>query len=83
MKNPKPPTNGDALQSIRFIWSKLHGYAEECIPYWKYEETHPEDAKAYEEEWDDICTAMSWIEDECDVELVEGILQYKTKGNTK
>ena len=80
MKNPKPPTNGDALQSIRFIWSKLHGYRNTPKDI---EEDDDVGQSMIEQEWDDICTAMSWIEDECDVELVEGILQYKTKGNTK
>ena len=74
MKKVKPPTNFDAVQSLNFIWEKLHGYREDCIPA-----SNPD----YDEEWDDICTSMAWIEDACDVELIEGILQYKKKGNTK
>ena len=30
-----------------------------------------------DEEWDDICTAMSWIEDECGLERKEGIFEPK------
>ena len=73
----KPPTNFSVIESLEFIWDKLHGYAEESIPYWKYEDSHPEDAKVYEEEWDEICTAMAWIEDECGLERKEGILEHK------
>ena len=68
MTKVKPPTNFDVIESLNFIWDKLHGYREDCIP-----ESNPD----YDEEWDNICTAMSWIEDECGVERIEGILEYK------
>ena len=68
MTKVKPPTNFDVIESLEFIWDKLHGYREDCIP-----ESNPD----YDEEWDDICTAMSWIESGCDVERIEGILEYK------
>lgn len=34
------------------VWGALEGYRENCIP--------PDDPQ-YDEEWDDICTAMAWI----------------------
>ena len=52
----KPPTNFDVIESLNFIWDRLHGYREDCIPV-------DVDGEPYDEEWDDICTAMSWIED--------------------
>ena len=66
----KPPTNFDVIESLNFIWDRLHGYREDCIPV-------DVDGEPYDEEWDDICTAMSWIEDGCNVERVEGILEHK------
>ena len=68
MKKVKAPTNFDVVQSLEFIWDKLVGYREDCIP---------ENDTTYDEEWDDICTAMSWIEDECGLERKEGILEPK------
>ena len=68
-KKVKPPTNFDTVQSLDFIWDKLHGYRDELIP----------DCgdSGYDEEWDDICTAMTWIEDECGLERIEGVLERK------
>ena len=40
--------------NLQIIWDALHGYREDCIPE-KAEEEH------YDEEWDDICTAMTHI----------------------
>ena len=64
----KPPTNFDHIESLNFIWDKLHGYREDCIP-----ESNPD----YDEEWSDICISMAWIEDQCGVKRVEGILEEK------
>ena len=36
------------------IWDALHGYRENCIP----------ESEEYDDIWDDICTAMAWIEEE-------------------
>ena len=69
----KAPTNFDEVKSLEFIWECLNKF-------------NPENGlinEFTEETWDDICTAMAWIEDACGVELIEGILQYKKKGNTK
>ena len=67
MSKVKAPTNFDAVQSLDFIWDKFHSYRgfdnDEC--------------GVQDEEWDDICTAMSWIEDECGLERKEGILEPK------
>ena len=62
------PTNFDHIQSLNFIWEKLHYYREDCIP-----ESNPD----YDEEWSDICISMAWIEDKCGVKRVEGILEDK------
>ena len=69
MKKVKPPTNFDTVQSLDFIWDKLHGYRDELIP----------DCgdSGYDEEWDDICISMAWIENECGLERKEGILEHK------
>ena len=69
-----PPTNFSVIESLEFIWDKLHGYREDCIP-----ESNPD----YDEEWSDICISMAWIEGGCDVERVEGILEPKNNNKTK
>ena len=63
MKKVKPPTNFDVIESLNFVWGCLNRYNPEF--------------HRNEEVWDDICTAMSWIEDGCNVERIEGILEYK------
>ena len=67
MNKVKPPTNFDVIESINFIWDKLHHHRDLLNTM----------SVPNEEEWDEICTAMSWIEDGCDVERIEGILEYK------
>ena len=63
----KAPTNFDVVQSLDFIWDKLH----------KYRDLLDGMSVPNDEEWDDICTAMSWIEDECGLERKEGIFEPK------
>lgn len=41
--------------SIKVIWDALHAYREDCIP---------EGDLMYDQQWDEICTAMAHIEDE-------------------
>ena len=43
----------DQSTHLKCIWDALHGYREPCIP--------PDISSGYDEEWDDICTAMAWI----------------------
>ena len=50
---------GDPAPWITQIWGALHGFREDCIP---------EGEKAYDEQWDEICTAMAWIQEELGVE---------------
>ena len=67
MINIKPPTNFSEIESLEFIWDCLNKF-------------NPENSlinRFTEKTWDDICTAMSWIESGCDVERIEGILEYK------
>ena len=63
------PTNFDVIESLELIWDKLHSYRgfdkDEC--------------GVKDEEWDDICTAMSWIEDECNMTRIDGNLTEKDK----
>ena len=41
------------------IWTALHGYREDCIP---------EGEKSYDEEWEEICTAMAWLAEQFEEE---------------
>ena len=68
----KAPTNFDIIESLDFIWDRLDGYREDCIG-----EKHND--ASYDEEWDEICTAMAWIEDACGLERKDGFLEPKTK----
>ena len=54
----KPPTNFDTLESVNYIWDILCDYRENCIS---------EGVDNHDEIWDEICTAMAWIEEECDM----------------
>lgn len=40
---------------LNIIWDALCAYRADLIP---------EGEPAYDEEWNDICTAMAWIEEE-------------------
>ena len=75
MEKVKPPTNFDAIESLDFIWDKLHDYRE--ILNLMYDDNKEWLRRCDVAKWDEICTAMSWIEDECGVERIEGILEYK------
>lgn len=46
------PTNFDTREALDVIWNALHGYRETCLP---------EGEAAYDDEWNDICTAMAWV----------------------
>lgn len=39
---------------LKTVWDALHAYREDCIP---------EGDVMYDEQWDEICTAMAHIED--------------------
>ena len=54
----EPLTNGDTKQAIRVVWQALGGVRESLLP-----EGQPE----YDEQWDEITTAMSWIQNELGV----------------
>jgi hypothetical protein len=45
----------DIQDAIKTVWLALEGYREDCIP---------EGQEAYDEEWDNICTAMAVIQEE-------------------
>jgi hypothetical protein len=47
-------TRADRASWLETIWDALHGYREDSIP--------PDEE--YDPIWDDICTAMAWIEEE-------------------
>jgi hypothetical protein len=49
-----PLTNFDTDQSMAVVWQMLHAAREDLIP---------EGDESYDEQWDEICTAMAWIDD--------------------
>ena len=49
-----PLTRADKVSWLETIWDALHGYRENCIP----------EGEVYDHIWDDITTAMAWIEEE-------------------
>jgi hypothetical protein len=48
-------THGDRMSWFDTVWDALAAYRETCIP---------EGDADYDAEWDEICTAMAWIEEE-------------------
>ncbi len=46
---------------LQIIWNALHGYREDCIPE-KAKEEH------YDEEWNQICTAMAHLHEALGIE---------------
>lgn len=49
----------DINDAIKTIWLALEGYRENCIP---------EGDETYDEEWNDICTAMAVITEDLGLE---------------
>jgi len=49
-----PLTRADKESWVETIWDALHSYREDSIP----------EGEEYDPIWDDICTAMAWIEEE-------------------
>ena len=47
------------LHHMYTVWQSLHSYREECLSVSFL--SAPEDQEKYDEEWDDITAAMSWI----------------------
>jgi hypothetical protein len=47
-------TRADRDSWLETIWDALHSYREDSIPV----------GEEYDPIWDDICTAMAWIEEE-------------------
>jgi|TARA_R110000737_G_scaffold20201_3_gene38535 hypothetical protein len=58
---------------IECIWDALSGYREDCIP---------ESDSTYNEEWDDICTAMAWITEEFNLDYNSNGELVLQKGDT-
>jgi hypothetical protein len=54
----KPPTNFDVVESVDYIWAILSDYRENCIS---------EGVDNHDDIWDEICTAMACIEEECNM----------------
>ena len=44
---------------VETVWGALHAYREDLIP---------EGDEMYDDQWDDICSAMGWISEELGVE---------------
>jgi hypothetical protein len=51
----------DIKDSIDTIWQALCAYREDCIP---------EGDEAYDEEWDNICTAMAVIQEDLNLQEI-------------
>jgi len=45
----------DIKDQLEIVWAALHAYRERLLP---------EDEPIFDEEWDDICTAMAVIEED-------------------
>ena len=54
-----PLTGFDINQSMEIVWQALYGFREDCIP---------EGTDMYDQQWDEICTAMAWIKENLDCE---------------
>ena len=53
--NKQPPLHAQDPDSwIETIWDALHSFREHQLP---------EGDDKYDEQWDDICTAMAWIDE--------------------
>ena len=50
----EPLTNGDTVQAMRVVWQGLHALRDTQLP---------EGITKNDEQWDDICTAMAWIDE--------------------
>jgi hypothetical protein len=50
--------SNDLQSMLDTIWQGLEGYRENCIP---------EGDKQYDEEWNEICTAMAWITEDLEI----------------
>lgn len=51
-------TRGDRESWIETVWEALHEWQDE------HEGRNPAGGTTFEERWDDICTAMAWIEEQ-------------------
>ena len=56
---PRLLTHGDPVSWLDVLWEALWGFRDDCIP---------EGDPMYDEQWDNICTAMAWIAEEIGVE---------------
>ena len=45
----------DISEQLAIVWAALEAYRADLIP---------EGEEAYDEEWNNICTAMAWIEED-------------------
>ena len=61
-------TRNDRKAQLELIWNALQFYREEGIPDY---ENDSEECKQYNEEWDELCTVMAWIEE--DLNLVNEV----------
>lgn len=58
----KPVKRHDNASMLSVIWNALHSHRENCIP---------EGVPEYDDEWDEICTAMGWLHEMLDVDHEE------------
>jgi len=48
----------DPQSWLETVWLALEGYREDCIP---------EGEQSYDQQWNDLCTAMEWIREELEL----------------
>lgn len=47
-------TSGDVSQALEVVWEALQAVREDLLP---------EGDESYDAQWEEICTAMAWIEE--------------------
>lgn len=63
------PKANDVNSWLSTIWMALHSYRETLIP---------EGDEMYDREWDEICTAMAWIEEDLKAQHPKSIRLLET-----
>jgi hypothetical protein len=64
----KPPTNFDTYESVNYIWEILSDYRQAHLI---------EGVDNHDEIWEEICTSMTWIEEECGMKHGKKIKEIK------
>jgi hypothetical protein len=57
-------TSGDTVEALTVIWEALQAVRDDLIP---------EGDESYDEQWEEICTSMAWIEEALGVEQLGAV----------